>query len=146
MLGEAAVNGMTVLVIDDDPVIRRVVRSTLEHAANLDCRVEEAVNGLHGLDRFEQLFSAGAAIVVVVDYQLPDLTGTEVAELILTRVPDQPIVLFTGQVTIDLRDQAANAGVAVTLSKPDIAQLPDIIATLRPAVSGSGTSRRARDN
>ena len=61
----------TVLVIDDEPQIRRVVRNAL---ASGDTRVLEAAAGRQGID----LAAAERPDLIVLDLGLPDIGGTEV--------------------------------------------------------------------
>src|SRR5215207_10294301 len=61
----------TMLVIDDEPQIRRVVRHALE-AEN--ARVLEAATGREGLD----LAAAERPALIVLDLGLPDMAGADV--------------------------------------------------------------------
>jgi two-component system KDP operon response regulator KdpE len=61
----------TVLVIDDEPQIRRVVRSALEADG---ARVLEAATGRQGAD----LAAAERPDLIVLDLGLPDVPGVEV--------------------------------------------------------------------
>ena len=63
--------GLTVLVIDDEPQIRRVVRHALEAG---DTRVLEAAAGRAGID----LAAAERPDLIVLDLGLPDVPGIEV--------------------------------------------------------------------
>ena len=67
----AAVPATTMLVIDDEPQIRRVVRHALE-ADN--ARVLEAATGREGLD----LAAAERPELIVLDLGLPDMAGADV--------------------------------------------------------------------
>ena len=61
----------TVLVIDDDDSLRRVIELTLKSSGY---QVATASNGETGLQLFEQLQPA----VVITDVQMPDLSGYQV--------------------------------------------------------------------
>jgi two-component system KDP operon response regulator KdpE len=63
----------TVLVIDDEPQIRRVLRSTFEEEG---LRVLEAASGREGAD----LAAAQRPDLVVLDLGLPDMTGIAVCK------------------------------------------------------------------
>jgi two-component system KDP operon response regulator KdpE len=63
------------LVIDDEPQIRRVVRNALEGDGT---RVVEATTGQHGID----IAAAERPDLIVLDLGLPDLTGAEVCRTI----------------------------------------------------------------
>jgi two-component system KDP operon response regulator KdpE len=64
-------SGPTILVIDDEPQIRRVVRHALE---NGDARVVEAATGRDGID----LAAAEQPDLIVLDLGLPDMAGADV--------------------------------------------------------------------
>jgi two-component system KDP operon response regulator KdpE len=63
--------GFTILVIDDEPQIRRVVRHALEES---DARVLEAATGRDGID----LAAAERPDLIVLDLGLPDMAGADV--------------------------------------------------------------------
>ena len=63
--------GLTILVIDDEPQIRRVVRHALEET---DARVLEAATGRDGMD----LAAAERPNLIVLDLGLPDMAGADV--------------------------------------------------------------------
>ncbi|HKG94908.1 MAG TPA: response regulator [Gemmatimonadaceae bacterium] len=62
---------LTILVVDDEPQIRRVVRHALE---NDSTRVLEAATGREGID----LAAAERPELIVLDLGLPDVEGAEV--------------------------------------------------------------------
>jgi two-component system KDP operon response regulator KdpE len=67
--------GHTILVVDDEPQIRRVVRNTLEVDGT---RVLEAETGRDGID----VAAAERPDLIVLDLGLPDLSGAEVCRAI----------------------------------------------------------------
>jgi two-component system KDP operon response regulator KdpE len=68
---EQADAGVSVLVVDDEPQIRRVVRNALDGIAG---RVLEAASAREGLD----LAASAQPSLVILDLSLPDLDGLEV--------------------------------------------------------------------
>jgi two-component system KDP operon response regulator KdpE len=62
---------LTILVLDDEPQIRRVVRHTLE---DQETRVIEAATGRDGID----LAAAECPDLIVLDLGLPDIPGADV--------------------------------------------------------------------
>ena len=62
--------GLTILVIDDEPQIRRVVRHALEET---NTRVLEAATGRDGMD----LAAAERPDLIVLDLGLPDMAGAD---------------------------------------------------------------------
>jgi CheY-like chemotaxis protein len=123
---------VTVLVVDDDPDIRALVRTLLTRSTDLCCQVEEAADGLAGLDVFDRLCAAGHRCVLVVDLQMPGVDGLRFSQLVLQRVPHQPMILFTGYSTSVVREHASRIGFAATLNKTDVHDLPAVVASLLP--------------
>jgi CheY-like chemotaxis protein len=64
--------GPTILLVDDDPLIRGLGRELLE---NLGYRVETAADGAEALKKYQQM---GGADLVVMDYHMPGLKGGQV--------------------------------------------------------------------
>ncbi len=78
-----------VLVIDDDPDVRRFIVQCLE---TLDYDVTQAEHGEAGLARLD----ADAPKLLIVDFAMPGLNGAAVAAEARRRRPDLPIILVTG--------------------------------------------------
>jgi len=98
-----------VLVVDDDPLIRKVVRTVLE--AN-DLRVIEAPDGVTGLD----MCASEQPKVVILDVMMPGLDGVETCRRI-----DHTMckVLMPTARTDDITEDASfDAGADAFLTKP----------------------------
>jgi PAS domain S-box-containing protein len=79
----------SVLVIDDDPDVRGFVAATLEEQGY---KVRQASDGRHGLAEIAR----ETPDLVVLDFIMPGLSGAEVANRILERQPDLPILFVSG--------------------------------------------------
>jgi len=121
---------VTVLVVDDDPDMRVLVRALLTRSKDCRYHVEEAADGLAGLDVFDRLLAAGRRCVLVVDLQMPGVDGLRFAQLVLQRAPQQPMILFTGYCTNVVREHASRLGFAATLNKTEVHDLPAVVASL----------------
>ena len=73
---------MRLLIIDDEPHIRHMMRLTLEAAGY---QVDEAADGQAGLDRFRD---AGEYNAVVLNQKMPGLDGLETLQRIKNHTPD----------------------------------------------------------
>ena len=104
----------TILVVDDDPSIRRLIITTLEDVAGF--RLREAGDGLQALE---------AAVeerpeIVFLDYDMPRLDGVETCR----RLRSDPvtagatIVMLTGMSDAPSQDRAVAAGADLFLTKP----------------------------
>jgi PAS domain S-box-containing protein len=86
---DAAVEPLSVLVIDDDPDVRAFIAATLEEQGY---GVIHAADGREGVRQFER----ARPDLVIVDFIMPGLSGAEVARKIRHRVADQPILFVSG--------------------------------------------------
>jgi two-component system, chemotaxis family, chemotaxis protein CheY len=119
---------LTVLIVDDEPDMRLLVRGFLARAG-LHV-VEEAIDGLDALRALDELNPPPIPTVVVLDNLMPAMTGLEVAKRILERTPHQHIVLFSAHLNREVEDEAARLGVSACLAKTDLERLPDLISLL----------------
>ncbi len=115
---------MRVLVVDDDPAIRLLLDRFLDQE---NCEVETAPDGEIALE----FFQAGHFDVLMVDYQLPGMTGLDVMEMVRQQNPRIPIALITGVAYalegIDLQQ----AGVTQLFTKPfDLYDIADWLRSL----------------
>jgi signal transduction histidine kinase/ActR/RegA family two-component response regulator len=84
----------TVLVVDDEPSIRRVLRAVL---ARLGYRVLEAAGGAEALETLEAHERAGGRVdLLLSDVVMPGLRGPELAQAFQARRPGRPVVLMSG--------------------------------------------------
>jgi PAS domain S-box-containing protein len=79
----------SVLVIDDDPDVRGFVAATLGEQGY---KVRQASDGRHGLAEIAR----ETPDLVVLDFIMPGLSGAEVANRILEKQPDLPILFVSG--------------------------------------------------
>jgi DNA-binding NarL/FixJ family response regulator len=104
-------NGL--LIVDDDPGIRSIIRSFVEADGYKVCG--EATDGLEAIKRAEEL----QPDLILLDLAMPRLNGAEAAVVLRRAMPRVPIVLFT-MFAGDFGERLASAiGVDVVLSKPE---------------------------
>jgi PAS domain S-box-containing protein len=83
---EAAMRGLSCLVVDDNPVARTVLR---EMASSFGWRVDVAADGLEALDAIgAQLARHKAYDVVFIDWRMPGLDGWETSCRIRAQAPE----------------------------------------------------------
>jgi CheY-like chemotaxis protein len=115
----------TILVVDDDADMRFLARSVLE-GSGIEV-AGEAADGAEALAKLEELNPPPIPTVVLLDNQMPGLTGLEVAEQILRERPEQIIVLFSAYLDADIIAKAQRLGIASCVSKNDAMDLPEIL-------------------
>jgi CheY-like chemotaxis protein len=116
---------MKLLIIDDEPHIRQMMRLTLEAAGY---QVDEAADGSAGIARFGDGREFAA---VVLDQKMPGLNGLETLQQIKERVPDACVLMATAFASIELAVDAMRLGATDFLRKP---MTPE---TLRSAVAAA---------
>jgi CheY-like chemotaxis protein len=85
----AAQTSVSVLVVDDEPEVRRVLVQTLEELGH---KVATAADGKEALARLEaQTFD-----LLMLDFAMPGMNGAQVAEAARRLRPDQKLVFVTG--------------------------------------------------
>ena len=78
--------------------------------------------------------------LVLTDFNMPGISGLEVARAIRDVRPDLPVVVLSGYITDELRAQAAAVGVRELIAKPhEVEELRDTVhrllkprATIKP--------------
>jgi len=120
---DAPGGGGTILLVDDDPRVRRPLRLALEHCG---FRVVEAGDGDEGLDLHAQ--TPGVRLVVV-DHRMPRLSGLEVLAELRRRDPALPVVLVSGHTQAELLGGGAAPRPDAFLRKPF--ELADLARTVR---------------
>ena len=102
----------TILIVDDNAVIRRSLRTCIED--NTDWTIcGEAENGRIAIEKVTQLQPA----VVILDWQMPVMNGLEAAKEISRRSPAATLIMITMHESATLVQEAHAAGVTEVLSK-----------------------------
>ena len=111
---------LRLLIIDDEPAIRNVLRSSLER----DYDVIEAATGAEGLKRA----GTGHPHLIILDLGLPDQNGMEVL-LSLRKWTTIPILILTVQDDEAAKVDLLDAGADDYLTKPF--SVPELMARIR---------------
>lgn len=119
----------SVLIIDDDTSIRRVLRKALERAGH---QVDEAGDGAEGMQRYR----TAPADLVITDLFMPDQDGIETIQQLRDEFPASRILAISGGAvggTAGTLTDAMLFGANATLAKPfTIQQLTRAVAELLP--------------
>ncbi len=100
-----------VLVVDDDPVFRKVTTNFLKHQGY---RVTESENGLEGLQQLSQ----EVPDLVLCDLAMPILDGIEFVEEVQLEYPSLPIIVVSGTEQMSEVAKALRFGIKDFLPKP----------------------------
>ena len=106
-------SGRRILVVDDEPHIRRVL-STVLRAQGFE--VTTAPNGTRGLESF----LTGGVDLVILDLMMPDANGLEILSKIRTSPsrPDTPVIILTAKGQDTDREAAMAGGADDFMTKP----------------------------
>jgi CheY-like chemotaxis protein len=100
-----------VLVVDDDPVVRKSFDRVLSSKGYAVITAETGEDALRKLN--EEKYD-----VVYTDIRMPGMSGLEVAEQVKARKPWTPVVIITGYGSDAAEARAKAAGVSSFLHKP----------------------------
>lgn len=101
-----------ILVVDDDPLVRRVVQRALERAGY---RVLTADHGAAGLARLDL---DPDVVLLVSDVMMDDMVGSELAAEARARRPDLAVVYMSGETLENLPLVGIDAQREAFLAKP----------------------------
>ena len=107
-------HGERILCVDDEEWLLALEKTYLE---DLGYVVDAFQNPREALRAFEAQPLAYAALVS--DLSMPDMSGIELAQNVHGARPELPIVLSSGHLPREQREQARRAGVRAMVAKPD---------------------------
>lgn len=114
-----------ILVADDNPAVRRYLRSILEQQDGWQVS-DEVGDGAEAVRRFETVRHD----LVVLDLQMPELNGLEAAQRISVSSPQTPILMVTLHLSKQLAIEARKAGIKGTCAKTDISAVVEAVSAL----------------
>jgi DNA-binding NtrC family response regulator len=117
-----------ILIIDDEPSIRTVLRDILEME---DYKVEEAKDGIDALSKIKKTKFDAA----ICDIKMPKMDGMEVLERINILSPDTPVIMISGHGDIETAVETVKKGAFDYISKPP--DLNRLLITIRNALDKS---------
>ncbi|MFH1227710.1 MAG: HD domain-containing phosphohydrolase [Planctomycetota bacterium] len=100
-----------ILVVDDEPAIRQMLRAFL---IRLDYQVRDAGTGIDAIE----LLAREPASLVLCDIQMPGMDGLDTLSAIKKNHPDLPVVMMSGFTTHDRLIEALDKGAADFIAKP----------------------------
>ena len=125
----------TILVIDDEQLIRRAIVRRLE-AAGYD--TIEAEDGKTGIERAQDR----DVDLAILDYRLPDLDGVAVLRQLKEHDPDILVILLTAYASVDTAVEAMKIGAYHFANKPF--DLEALVAMIEQALETTRLRREVR--
>ncbi len=116
-----------VLVVDDEPFVRTIVRLILEKAGY---EVLEAENGEMAIEALNTGENRLVLDVVICDIRMPKINGVQAIEYFQREYPHVPIIVLTAYPETKMAVSFVRSGVADYLIKPvDAQKLRDAVAS-----------------
>lgn len=126
-----------VLVVDDEPNIRRILQVALEKAGYLPYVAEDALGALKVLDEVP-------IQCVLSDVTMPGMTGYDLLREVGMRFPNVPFIIMTAYGTIPQAIQAIRDGAFEFVTKPfDLDHLKKVIANAVEGEQGTQPVRKS---
>jgi DNA-binding response OmpR family regulator len=101
----------TVLVVEDDPEMRALLKAFLQHEGY---RVIDEARG----DRARLLLESERLDAAIVDKEIPGLNGLELLSLLRHRRPEVPVILITAFGGPTVAEEALRRGARYYVEKP----------------------------
>lgn len=111
----------TVLIVDDDDLVRETLRFVLEDVGYEVCSASQAIDALALLER-------EPIDIVLSDIFMPGMNGFDLLKQIRQRAPQVPVILITGFGNVEMARQALQEGASDFITKPyNISEIPILI-------------------
>lgn len=127
LLGEAGLNQKSVLVVEDEAILRLVV---VEALSSTGLAIHEAGDGVRALNVLE---AHPSIALLISDIKMPGMNGYELAESALARNPDLKIIFMTGYSRDPVPEIMRRAGAQVLYKPFDLEKLCALARELVPA-------------
>lgn len=101
-----------ILIVDDYPPMRQLIRDALNHAG--DYEISEAENGAEAIDQCRW----STFDLVISDVMMPGVGGMELLNRLREMSPDTSVIMITAHPAVDLTVSAMKKGAVDFLKKP----------------------------
>ena len=114
-----------ILVVDDNPAVRHYLRALLEQQTSWQV-CAEARTGREAL----QWVKENPPDVILLDFQMPDLNGLDVARQVSRLFPEIPILMVTIHLSKQLAEEARRVGIRGACAKSDVGSIVEAVDAL----------------
>jgi DNA-binding NarL/FixJ family response regulator len=115
-----------ILIVDDNDIFRKTLRRYLRNKFKFS-KVIEATNGIDAV----RLVRESVPDLIVLDINLPQMSGLDVAHQVKQEFPFIPIVILSNFDEAEYRFAAKSALVDAYITKPNlVSELPSVIQAL----------------
>jgi two-component system, NarL family, invasion response regulator UvrY len=114
-----------ILVVDDNPAVRHYLRAILEQQTSWQV-CGEARTGSEALSRVQE----SPPDLILLDFQMPDVNGLDVAREIQEHWPGIPILMVTVHFNKQLAAAAKAVGIRGACAKSDVGSIVEAVQAL----------------
>jgi len=104
----------TVLIVDDNEIIRRGLRELFTAEPDFDV-CGEAENGREAIEKAQELHPD----LIVLDLSMPVMNGIDAARVLRKLMPTLPLIIFSEYSDVLSEAEARSAGVSALVSKSE---------------------------
>ena len=105
----------TVLVVDDNPVVRKLICELFTREADFQVS-GEAANGREAIDKA----LASEPDLIVTDLSMPLMNGLEETCALKKLMPAVPVILYSAHIDSFVEKEALSAGASAVVPKSDV--------------------------
>ncbi|EMI09347.1 chemotaxis protein [Anoxybacillus gonensis] len=131
-LGKRERSNKKLIVAEDSPLLRKLLHDTLAEAGYV--YVEFFENGEDALHYLQSIVQKGKPVesevqLVITDIEMPQMDGHHLTKRIREdeTLKHLPVIIFSSLITDDLRHKGERVGATAQVSKPEIAELVQMI-------------------
>lgn len=131
-LGQRERSSKKLVVAEDSPLLRKLLHDTLNEAGFH--KIEFFENGKDALHYLDTISSQGKNItdevqLVITDIEMPQMDGHHFTKRVKenSQLAKLPVIIFSSLITEDLRHKGHMVGADAQVSKPEIAELVQLI-------------------
>lgn len=117
------------MIVDDHPMIRRMVRSTLEQHPHFEV-CDEAGDGEQAVEKAKEI----KPDVIVMNVTMPKLNGFEAAREIKKKVPQTAIVILSSNADQHFIEEAKKVGARAYIAKSELGE--GLVKAVEAAIAG----------
>jgi len=114
-----------ILIVDDNAAVRHYLRALLEQQSTWQV-CDEARTGGEALQQVKN----NPPDMILLDFQMPDLNGLDVAREITKLFPEIPILMVTIHLSKQLSDEARRVGIRGACAKSDVGSIVEAVDAL----------------
>ncbi len=122
---------VSVLVVEDDPALRKLLEATLSKAGYQVTLAGDGLDGLVKIDRAEP-----KPKLLIVDIMMPELDGLSLVRALRTQAATRaiPVIFITAKSDAKSIAEGISAGAKFYVTKPFV--IDDLLAKVKRAIGG----------